>query len=697
MIDNKYDVELDGQGYIVKKDSYNRQLARQFVNEIAVDELSYQDFSIWKVLAQTDWAGGYDNNDWFPENVFKESHGIDIHYNHHYGEFRLSKALSDNLDTTPSMAGATRTMISYGGKWYICNGSNVYVSATGAAGTYVLSKACGNRIWDAVIFEGYLFVFMGTNGYWRFDNSVWVQESDGSQAPAGLNEKIKYAEVWSPSGNVSFIYGTYDGVLRKGEWSTLNTRIDWTDLKTFKEDVDVFPGKPLIFNYNLYLWVKRYSENQGRSQMWVYNGDSVVPITGSDTDGTIGARMTVYKNKIYYFEVGYEFAFIKTFDGSQFETSLKIEAAGSGATYNTFNYAATGISGSSGCTLYDQDSTALLDPCYWAVHDDKLLFTAQSQSADNFLYEFDNIGWNRRNDFQLDPNATYCLGVFAKQVYISNDIGEIWRISKAYNSTGYLLSSIYDANLANTDKVINEIQLKTKPLQSGVGIEVEYDLEESGSFTSLTLPELYGGMTDIRIPVSSSDGTIIGKRIRIKTTLTTIDDNNTPIINDVILKYAPTPDSLNRYQMTLLTIDGLELYDGSYETTPAEDLAADLFSARATKRVIEYKGLEYTTTTLDGNITNLANVIDLVDASTLPRKGTIKVDSERILYTGKTGNQLTGCVRGYKGSVATSHLSGVLVDNSIDVVVWDATETEHLMNQFDGDETLVQMILYEAD
>jgi hypothetical protein len=52
--------------------------------------------------------------------------------------------------------------------------------------------------------------------------------------------------------------------------------------------------------------------------------------------------------------------------------------------------------------------------------------------------------------------------------------------------------------------------------------------------------------------------------------------------------------------------------------------------------------------------TSIASVA-LIDASTYPNLGTVLIGSEKIAYTGKAGNTLTGCTRGAEGTTAASH------------------------------------------
>ena len=59
---------------------------------------------------------------------------------------------------------------------------------------------------------------------------------------------------------------------------------------------------------------------------------------------------------------------------------------------------------------------------------------------------------------------------------------------------------------------------------------------------------------------------------------------------------------------------------------------------------------------LDTAINSSVTSISLVDASSYPNEGTITIGSEQITYTGKTGNTLTGCVRGVNNTTGASHI-----------------------------------------
>jgi hypothetical protein len=69
-----------------------------------------------------------------------------------------------------------------------------------------------------------------------------------------------------------------------------------------------------------------------------------------------------------------------------------------------------------------------------------------------------------------------------------------------------------------------------------------------------------------------------------------------------------------------------------------------------------------TTTLNEGStLSSSDNQIMVTSAVNFPSTGRITIDSETILYTGKSGNTLTGCQRGYNSTVATTHTDGSTV------------------------------------
>ena len=62
------------------------------------------------------------------------------------------------------------------------------------------------------------------------------------------------------------------------------------------------------------------------------------------------------------------------------------------------------------------------------------------------------------------------------------------------------------------------------------------------------------------------------------------------------------------------------------------------------------------TSYLSSAINDSVTIIPVINAASYANEGVVTIDFEKILYTGKTSNSLTGCTRGYDGTTATSHI-----------------------------------------
>ena len=71
--------------------------------------------------------------------------------------------------------------------------------------------------------------------------------------------------------------------------------------------------------------------------------------------------------------------------------------------------------------------------------------------------------------------------------------------------------------------------------------------------------------------------------------------------------------------------------------------------------------------TLVSDITSSSTTITLVDASSFASSGEIRIMEERITYSGKSGNNLTGCARGANSTTAREHKKGVYVEKYVSI------------------------------
>ena len=71
------------------------------------------------------------------------------------------------------------------------------------------------------------------------------------------------------------------------------------------------------------------------------------------------------------------------------------------------------------------------------------------------------------------------------------------------------------------------------------------------------------------------------------------------------------------------------------------------------------------TSYLSAAINSSVTILPIVNAASYANEGVVTIDFEKIYYTGKTSNSLTGCTRGYDGTAATSHIQYSTVAYSV--------------------------------
>ena len=132
----------------------------------------------------------------------------------------------------------------------------------------------------------------------------------------------------------------------------------------------------------------------------------------------------------------------------------------------------------------------------------------------------------------------------------------------------------------------------------------------------------------------------------------------------------------------VITITRVGKGNGNLVTTTSDPVRLKITNftgGRATKRYVEFiQNMEFGTdvsdavfvdssltftgvsSTLSNSISAGDTTITLIDSSSFPSSGSVKINNEIITYTGNSSNQLTGCARGVVG-VAVAHDNGTTV------------------------------------
>ena len=121
-----------------------------------------------------------------------------------------------------------------------------------------------------------------------------------------------------------------------------------------------------------------------------------------------------------------------------------------------------------------------------------------------------------------------------------------------------------------------------------------------------------------------------------------------------IVTSATTAQEIQAFSGLASSGEGYLIHDSSNTTDPW--VGANIF----TDNIVSSNSIGATTTlaeALDASETS----IDVASVSNLGAKGTIRVDSEDITYTGITSTTLTGCTRGANSTTAATHSNGATV------------------------------------
>ena len=166
--------------------------------------------------------------------------------------------------------------------------------------------------------------------------------------------------------------------------------------------------------------------------------------------------------------------------------------------------------------------------------------------------------------------------------------------------------------------------------------------------------------------------------------------------SDFIVRYLHLPEDKYRWILYLNCSDNLILLDGkTKESKRSSELRNLLKIADIENQIVIFQDVDYTETLLNGALTASATTITVDSTTKFPEQGRLKIEQEEILYTGKTATTFTGCTRGARGTVATSHADDILVSNGYNVIITDTSETNPVAPKAQIEESIVAVSLLE--
>jgi hypothetical protein len=195
---------------------------------------------------------------------------------------------------------------------------------------------------------------------------------------------------------------------------------------------------------------------------------------------------------------------------------------------------------------------------------------------------------------------------FLGQVYLSNKRtagASVVRVDATANTTGQLITASFDAGRPATDKVLVRVRLRHRALAANEAVQVEYQVEDSGSWTDLGSSDTDGALGKDFGGLNASF-----KRLRFRVTLTLVTTTSTPVVTALIAEYRVRPSLKAAWEfdcrlegtaaLPLITLDGTpeaktgaELADALWATA-AKSTAVTLVDLDGESKTVEVVGLE---------------------------------------------------------------------------------------------------------
>jgi hypothetical protein len=160
---------------------------------------------------------------------------------------------------------------------------------------------------------------------------------------------------------------------------------------------------------------------------------------------------------------------------------------------------------------------------------------------------------------------------------------KLYSTDGTYTSTGNVESSLIDARLAGTDKILRGVTVNHSELAATQSVAVQYQLEDDGTWVTLGTSDTDGATTAL----FDFPSAITADLFALKLILTGTAGSSTPLkVYSVNLRYYPAPGAKREWSLRLQLLGGesqkMPLVDGTTETRTGEELSAEVWALVAT-------------------------------------------------------------------------------------------------------------------
>jgi len=198
------------------------------------------------------------------------------------------------------------------------------------------------------------------------------------------------------------------------------------------------------------------------------------------------------------------------------------------------------------------------------------------------LLRYDGSNTWTRPVIGLTGTTPGVLCVWNDQLHmVTNATGaaKVWRTDGTFCASGSVESGLVNENLTGTDKLWIGVKVSHSALASGQSVEVQYRLEDAGSWVSLGTSDT-DGATSAEFDFPSA---ITAEQIAFKLILTGTAGSSTQLkVYSLVGRYKPAPGAKAEWALTVRlegdTRGSLTLADGTSETRTGEEISAEIWA-----------------------------------------------------------------------------------------------------------------------
>ena len=649
---NLYSVAIDGQGYLLSnlpKEPGRKMGQATILGTYPTQiDLSYKDSSVFLPWAQTDWAGGFQDEKWLDNAKFKYGSGLE--YLLHYGQLTLLN------DLTPSILTEDGYTL---GSWQLYN--DTLVLGFSHPTLAILGYLDTSDTWTAI-----------TTG-WSYITDI--NDSDEFQGKV-------YLALKRSSGTEKCLQ-TFDGSALADATGDATDTSEWRMVK--KVGLRLFAS-----NFNSADNGDRllYSDNGGT------NWSSIITATGKNRKITQGVENI---GNLYFLIEDGQSTELWRVNGLIPSIIYRWEELQEPQIGKWLGKVYISGKEKGKVKIYQWDGARLIgifeerldnlsvDSKYFVVFNNNLL---------TYGLVYDGFQTFPNYAFTYSSNKNYPFVVFNNTLYFYGLNGTVATITKLdltkYQTSGYVVTGEYAANKPAVNKLWHSITLTHKAIATGEEIKIEYSIDNETTWTTIGTSTVGDKETTLYFPDN-----IISKKIQLKITLSGAG-TTTPTLYDFVVRFISLPDYKHKWQLTLDCRDNLILLDGrSVEPKRGAELASLLKEDYYSREIIDFQDIDYAETSLTADLTTTDTSISVSSTANFPEQGRIKIGQEEIIYTGKTATSFTGCVRGARGTKKLSHSAGDMVSNKYSVIITNYAETVPVSPKAKIEETYITIEMVE--